>query len=59
MQKLHSASEAAQILGVTRDTIIEYIKSERLAGSLIGRRYRIRQEDLDQFIRNQRVSRSK
>ena len=59
MTKLLSTVEVGAILGVTRETITDYIASGALAAAKIGRKWRVRTEDLDQFIRSHQAARSR
>jgi excisionase family DNA binding protein len=43
--------EAAALTGLSRQILRKAIDSEELKGKLIGRAYRIKRDDLDEFIR--------
>jgi excisionase family DNA binding protein len=44
--------EAAALTGLSRDILREAIKTSELKGKMIGRAYRIKRDDLDQYIQN-------
>jgi excisionase family DNA binding protein len=48
--RLYSVSEVAQHLGMSKDTIMTWIKAGRLKACRIGRFWRIRARDLEAFI---------
>lgn len=51
---VYTVNEVMEILHYKRNTILRYIKSEKLRAVLIGNQYRIRKEDLESFLENQR-----
>jgi excisionase family DNA binding protein len=44
--------EAAALTGLSRQILRKAIDSEELKAKLIGRAYRIKRDDLDEFIKN-------
>jgi excisionase family DNA binding protein len=44
--------EAAALTGLSRQILRDAIKAEELKAKLIGRAYRIKRDDLDEFIKN-------
>jgi excisionase family DNA binding protein len=44
--------EAAALTGLSRQILRKAIDSEELKGKIIGRAYRIKRDDLDEFIKN-------
>jgi excisionase family DNA binding protein len=50
--RLFSIAEVAERLGMSKDTIHNWIKAGRLKASRIGRFWRIRERDLEAFIDN-------
>jgi excisionase family DNA binding protein len=50
--RLFSIAEVAERLGMSKDTISDWIKAGRLKASRIGRFWRIRERDLEAFIDN-------
>jgi excisionase family DNA binding protein len=58
-EKLLTSTDVAGVLCVTRDTVLNYIDAGTLPAAKIGRKWKVREADLDQFIRNHRFSRSK
>ena len=48
--RLWSIAETAKYLGMSQDTIHNWIKSGRLKASRIGRFWRLRPQDLEAFI---------
>lgn len=51
MDELLTPQEAAKILKVDRRTVYKYLRSGELPAAKIGDTWRIRQEDLDKFIK--------
>jgi excisionase family DNA binding protein len=49
-ERLFSAEEVAEHLGMSRYTIGEWLRSGRLKGRRIGRFWRIKESDLEAFI---------
>lgn len=47
---VYSVDDVMDILQLSRNTILKYIKSKKIKASFIGNSYRIRKEDLDAFI---------
>jgi len=48
--KLYTIDEIAEILKVTQRTIYNYIKSGALKAIKIGKYWRVKQSDLEQFL---------
>jgi excisionase family DNA binding protein len=48
--KLYTIDEIAEILKVTQRTIYNYIKSGSLKAIKIGKYWRVKQSDLEQFL---------
>jgi excisionase family DNA binding protein len=44
--------EAAALTGLSRQILRDAIRAEELKAKLIGRAYRIKRDDLDEFIKN-------
>lgn len=44
--------EAATLTGLSRDTLRKAIEADELRGKIIGRAYRIKRADLDDYIKN-------
>ena len=57
-QKYYSPQEVAEILSVSRATIMRRIRSGELQSVRIGRQYRVSDEDLQCWIENQRVKKN-
>ncbi|GEM_PF-1576508 len=47
---LLSTAEAARILGISKATVLQYVKSGRLASSCYARRFRFQDADLSAFL---------
>lgn len=47
-----TVSQAAEYLQVCDKTILRLIKSKKITASKIGNRWRIRNSDIDKYIRN-------
>jgi len=50
IKKLLRPEEVAELLGVSRRTIVRWLKEGRLKGVRVGRLWRVREEDLDAFL---------
>lgn len=48
--KLYTLAEIEPILGVTRRTLLEYIKSGKLKAVKIGNKWKVSEENLKDFI---------
>jgi excisionase family DNA binding protein len=48
--RLRSVAEVANYLGVSKDTLMAWIKAGRLKASRIGRYWRIRPQDVEAFL---------
>jgi len=51
-----SVEQIATELGLTEDTIRNYIRIRQLTAYRIGNTYRIKREDLDKFLEKRKVS---
>lgn len=49
-EKLHSAQEVADYLGVTRRTLYTYIKDGKIEGLKIGRQWKFTDAQIDAFL---------
>ena len=52
---LLKVSEVAQVLKLNILTVYQYIRQEKLSAVKIGRNYRIEEEDLVKFIKENKV----
>jgi excisionase family DNA binding protein len=59
MNALLTSSATAELLGVTRSTVVDYATQGKLIGSQLGGRWRFRPEDVEQFIRDLRSGKGK
>lgn len=50
--KIYSLIEVEEILQVTRRTLYNYIKEDKLKATKIGKYWRVSHEDLKEFIEN-------
>lgn len=48
--KLYSMDETAELLGVTRPTITNYIKTKRIASTMIGGKKYFSEENIKTFL---------
>ena len=55
MIKTYTAAEASEVLHVSVQTVIRYIRHGRLRASRIGKNYLIEAGDLESFIRSAEV----
>lgn len=54
-ERFYSLEEAAAWLGLHRKTVRQWINSGELVASRPGKKYRIRQSDLDDFLRRKQI----
>jgi excisionase family DNA binding protein len=50
MQNLLCTAEASKFLGISQATLISYTKAGQITGSFIGRAWKYRLDDLQNFI---------
>lgn len=55
-ERIYSLDEAAQWLGLHRNTVKKWIARGELVASRPGKQYRIRQSDLDDFLRRKQIT---
>ncbi len=53
IDRLLSVDEVATFLGVKRDTVYKWIKRHGLPGRKVGRLWKFRQEEVDQWFNQQ------
>ncbi len=53
--KLYTSKEVASILKMNEQVIAIYLREGKLRGFRVGRRWRIEEEDLQDFIRNAKL----
>jgi len=51
-RRVYFVSEVAEILGVSRQTVLKYIKSGVVPGLRVGGRYLIMKDEFEQFLRS-------
>ena len=54
-ERIYTIDEAARWLGFNRKTIVKWIVNGELVASRLGKEYRIRQADLDDFMRRKQI----
>ena len=52
MEELLTVGEVCKRLKMHQDTVREYLRDGRLKGIKIGRRWRVKEKDLQEFISN-------
>ena len=50
MKTVLSPEQVAQVLGISRRTVISWLQQGKLKGIKVGNRWRVKEEDLDEFI---------
>ncbi len=55
MSKLLSTKEVANLLGINPNTALEYFRSGKITASRIAEKWRVKPEDLDEYINSKRV----
>jgi len=53
-KRLLRPEEVAELLQVSRRTVVRWLKEGRLKGVRVGRLWRVREEDLEMFLRLER-----
>ena len=51
-RRVYFVSEVAEILGVSRQTVLKYIKSGVVPGLRVGGRYLIMKDEFEEFLRS-------
>jgi excisionase family DNA binding protein len=51
-RRVYFVSEVAEILGVSRQTVLKYIKSGLVPGIRVGGRYLIMKDEFEDFLRS-------
>lgn len=46
-----SITDAAQLIGVTRPTVLRWVKSKQIPAVMVGKRWYVTRQDLDNFIK--------
>ncbi len=54
-ERFYTLDEAAAWLGFNRKTLVKWIESGELVASRLGKVYRIRQSDIDDFMRRKQI----
>jgi excisionase family DNA binding protein len=54
-ERIYTLDEAAKWLGFHRNTIRKWIESGELVATRPGKEFRIRQSDLDEFLRRKQI----
>ncbi|HHY44929.1 MAG TPA: helix-turn-helix domain-containing protein [Firmicutes bacterium] len=50
MKNVFTPEQVAQVLGLSKRTVISWLQQGKLNGIKVGNRWRVREEDLDKFI---------
>lgn len=56
MSKLYTCNEVAERYGVKPRTVWDWIRAKKLSAIQIGRKYRIREDDLKEFEDNRKTT---
>ena len=56
-QKLYTVRQIAELLNLKDATIIKYIRLQKIGSIIVGRQYRISQEQLDEYYRANTIQR--
>lgn len=59
IEKLYSASEVSKILKLNLQTVQRFIREERIKAVKVGREYRIKEPDLEDFLNKKELSTDK
>ena len=52
MEKYYSTEDVAEILGFKEKTVREWLRTGKLKGKKVGRLWRVKESDLEEFINN-------
>lgn len=52
MEKYYSTEDIAEILGFKEKTVREWLRTGKLKGKKVGRLWRVKESDLEEFINN-------
>ena len=52
MEKYYSTEDVAEILGFKEKTVREWLRTGKLKGKKVGRLWRVKECDLEEFINN-------
>jgi excisionase family DNA binding protein len=52
VEKYYSTEDVAEILGFKEKTVREWLRTGKLKGKKVGRLWRIKESDLEEFINN-------
>lgn len=52
VEKYYSTEDVAEILGFKEKTVREWLRTGKLKGKKVGRVWRIKESDLEEFINN-------
>lgn len=53
MDKVYTVNELAQLFGVTRDTILRYVRTKKIRSFKVGNYIRFTQEMVDEYVLKQ------
>jgi len=52
MEKVYTPEQVAEILQISRYTVMEWLRNGKLKGIRIGKLWRVRESDLKEFVSN-------
>lgn len=52
MEKYYSTEDVAEILGFKEKTVREWLRTGKLKGKKVGRLWRVKESDLEEFVNN-------
>jgi len=52
VEKYYSTEDVAEILGFKEKTVREWLRTGKLKGKKVGRLWRVKESDLEEFINN-------
>lgn len=56
MDKVYTPQQAAEILAISEKTLMNWLRAGKIKGVKIGRLWRIMEQDLEEFLRKNRVN---
>lgn len=56
LDKVYTPQQAAEVLSISEKTLMNWLRAGKIKGVKVGRLWRIMEQDLEEFLRQNRVS---
>lgn len=56
MDKVYTPKQAAEVLAISEKTLSDWLRAGKIKGVKVGRYWRIMEQDLEEFLRQNRAS---